>query len=354
MKKIQPKPCLSVLKEHEYCDFYEGVYLFGCNKPDKLNKGLETAYIYPKKNDESSTLAYSKCQRKFVLRRISYYEHTRDFGTSSFPPGERKVVNFFNTLWEKLQIVKKDKPKGYKSLFYPLPSKILEFKADMHVGDAFGFDLAPTFKFFHFYDLIHEVIFSNKMSSHYCIKLEIDRTISDEYVVYNIKSRNLVIRTVAYYLLNSKTELKWNLQSVIETDHMKSALEIFEIPKSSAFRLIKDEIKKVIPEGLVRSGRSHNKKWSLKELTIKPLLITEGFETDPGGNININYQVIRTIIRTLILANLQDNPYLTIDEILKNPLLKFYISKLSPKGCNYCKSEATRYLQSQRDYYRNM
>lgn len=348
MKEDKPNPCLSLLKDHQYCDFYEAVYLFGCNNPNKLNDLLKVAYIDPEINDIKSISGFNECQREFILRRVTRYEHTIDFGTSSFPPNERKVVNFLDALWKKLLILEKDKPKGFDSLFFPLPSKIIEFQADIHVEGAFGFRPHPSFKFFHFQDLIHEIIFSNKMLPQYCSKLEINQTMNDEYVAYSIKARNLVIRTVAHYLLSSKSELKWNLQSVIDEGLMKLALEIFVIPKSSVFRLLKDEIKKVIPENLVRAGGPHCEKWNSKELSMKPLLISEGFISDSEGNLLINYQVVRIILRTLILAHIHDNKLPTVNEILQNPLVEFYISKLSLKGLNFCKSEVARYLQFQK------
>lgn len=347
MKEDKPKPCLSLLKDYQYCDFYEAVYLFGCDNLNKLNDRLKVAYIDPKANDIKSTSGFNECQREFVLRRITRYEHTIDFGTSSFPSKERKIVNFLNTLWKELLIVKNDKPKGFECLFFPLPSKRIEFHADMHVDGAFGFDPPPNFKFFNFQDLIHEVIFSNRMSPQYCLKLEINQTMNDEYVAYSIKARNLVIRTVAYYLLSSKPELKWNLQYVIDQDLMKLALEIFVIPKSSVFRLLKDEVKKVIPENLVKAGGPHSEKWNSKELSKKPLLITEGLTSDSEGNLLINYQVVRIILRTLVLANTHENKFPTANEILQNPLVEFYTSKLSPKGLDFCKSEVTKYLQMQ-------
>jgi hypothetical protein len=96
MKEDRPNPCLSLLKDHQYCDFYEAVYLFGCDNLNKLNDRLKVAYIDPETKDIKSISGFNESQRDFVLRRVMRYEHTIDFGTSSFPSKERlNSINIF-------------------------------------------------------------------------------------------------------------------------------------------------------------------------------------------------------------------------------------------------------------------
>ncbi len=350
MREVRPEPCLSLLKDLKFCDFYEAAYLFG---NAKVNKGLEIADIRPIENNPQSVTEYNLCQRPFILRRASRSEHSFDLGITCFPKNEREIINFLNEHWENTRVLKTSFPKGFKSLFFPLPTETIEFEAIMHVREL-GISICDSyfFRFFHFQNLIHEIIFSNKMHLEYCTKLKINMTTKDEYCAYDCKSRNLVIKTIAYYLLKNKPELRWNLQAVIEDDIMKSALQTFTIPKSC--RLIKDEVKKIIPSGLVKTGTPNQNKWNSNERLMHPLLIYEGLEIKPDGCASINYQFLRIILRTLIIANFQHKvpvASITVDKIINDPLIEYYRAKLTPKGLEFLHKEASCYIQFQRGAY---
>ena len=95
-------PCLSILKNHQFCDFYEAVYLFAGKN---FNKDLSFAEIRPDKDSIDSLNECAYVQRPFVLRRPAW-RHDCDwrFGTDNFPKRERLIVSL-EDLWRKINQV---------------------------------------------------------------------------------------------------------------------------------------------------------------------------------------------------------------------------------------------------------
>ncbi len=340
MNPSNPEPTLAILKDLKYCDFSEAVYLFGLKRGNlKLFPTEVLPDNYNKTYKEISIQGCKDCQRPFVLRHsLKCSEHDTD--TDKFPKNEKLIVGFLKDLWEKLQRVNSQKLKKSELLFSPLPSQTLQFNAQINLIYPFH-----DFKFFQFQDLVHEVIFSNKMPLEYCERLGINQSNADEYFSHSIKIRNLATQVVSYYLLHEYPKLKWNLNEVVSHPLLKTILEDSYIPISTSHRLIKDEIKKVVPDGVVKSGRPHLSKWNQKQLSQSPLPILGVIERDLSGIYIVNYQALRIVLRVVILARSIMKNDLSVDATLNHPLIQYYLSTLTPKGVELVENEIQKYIQ---------
>lgn len=332
---------LKMLREYKYCEFYEAVYLYGGKNG---SRGLECTDISPDTWRGQAEITFEKgWQKPFVLRRP---EGEYGIGTDKFPKNEKIIVDFLRGHLERLQKLEKGAFGPFQTLFFPLPANVLTIFANLHAGNI---SYPETIRLFDFQELYHEVVFSNKFTIWHCKKMLLNPTHADEFFDHECKTRNLAVRVVAYFLFDLYPEFRWSLQKVASHPLMKLILKgASYIPSSCSHRILRDEIKKVVPAGLIKRGKPYPDKMPVKKQSKLPLTILDAGEINSLEIRTINFQALRIMVRAIILAKtFMRSPSSTpsLDEVLNYPLIKQYEFTLTPKAFEFVPAEVIGYVK---------
>ena len=109
------------------------------------------------------------------------------------------------------------------------------------------------------------------------------RKINSKTFTTKNKNPKLGRETVVHVLFLEEPTSNMESSNLANHPVIKKILDDAYIPKSSSFRLLKEEIKKVVPKGFVTTGRSHLLKWQEKELAALPLGVFDGLGEETSG-----------------------------------------------------------------------
>lgn len=162
-------------------------------------------------------------------------------------------------------------------------------------------------------------------------------------------NRDLIVQTIAHiFFIKYNQDLKWSQALLSKHNIMRNFSLGLNLREKGDKRPLRDSIQKIIPQVVRKRGSSDLKQFTEKELNMSPLMIPQVVFEEVDGIKSIDFNALRTVIRTaflMIKGIMPKGSQFSLQDVLNLPVLQQFGLALNSNEKLVCEHELMRFAK---------